>query len=99
MSGLFFGEAPSRAAGSEGYGESHGQASGGHSVVLRISELALGNGVAGIAQVASIETDFVAIEAIADADVNGRKSWCKCRIAFVQVPIADVLDDQVADDA
>jgi hypothetical protein len=70
-----------------------------HSIVLRIAEFALGNRIARIAQIASVETNVVAIEAIADADVNRRETWRERRVPFVQVPIADVFDDQVADDA
>jgi hypothetical protein len=47
----------------------------------------------------NIESNFVAIETIADADVYRPQSWRNCRIAFAQVPVAHVLDDEVADDA
>ena len=80
--------------GSEPHAQSHADRSGEHPVVLSVAELALRHGIPPVREIAPVDADLVLRDAVADTQIDGRERLGKRRVAFVQIAIASVLDDQ-----
>src|SRR5262249_23206302 len=84
---------------SEAHGERQIHAPRGHQVVLSIAQRASGDRVAAIAEIAAVEAQPPPIPAVAPAHVDGRVRLGERRIALVEIPVAHVPHDRIADEA
>src|SRR5713101_5930824 len=71
----------------------------GQAVILGVAELALGHGITTVAEIASVQPKFPAIQPVPGANVHGREGLGQGGIPLVEEAIPDVFDDDVADES
>src|SRR5436309_5223010 len=84
---------------SEGNADREVDAAGGKPVILRVAKLALGARIAPVAQIPSVDADLPAVEPVAAAHVDGGERLRQRGVPFVEIPVAQVFHDDIADEA